>query len=102
MTVQQWFGTRQPAQPPALAQRIAELAGAASEEGDVPGQLLSAAEQALRTILTTGNASRDSALDVLAIDALVTYAFEAAAAEPERIPELAARAMSRLSHAARA
>ena len=40
---------------------------------------------------------RATALDLLAVDALVTYAFEYAAATPDEIPRLSARAMSRLS-----
>ena len=42
----------------------------------------------------------DGCFDLLAVDALVTYAFECAATSPESIPALSARAMSRLSAAA--
>ena len=97
MTLQEWLDAREPAQPPELARRIAELASR-GEGGDIASQLLDAGERALRAILITGSDTRESALDVLAIDALVTYAFEAAAQEPRRIPVLAADAMTRLSH----
>ena len=78
---------------------MAELLSPVPASGNIPLELLTAAEAALRSVLNAGSDSRASALDVLAIDALVTYAFEAAAAEPERIPALASHAMSRLSHA---
>lgn len=58
---------------------------------------LSAAEDALARLVRDGDDSRAGALDLLAIDALVTYAFEAAAEDPSRIDGLAMHAMARLS-----
>ena len=100
MTLRAWLAAREPAQSPDLAQRIAELA--APFDGpkvDIADQCLTAAEAALPALLTAGESeSRGTALDLLAIDALVTYAFEAAATiNAERVPVLARDAMIRLS-----
>ncbi len=58
---------------------------------------LSAGEELLTELLRDGCASRDSALDLLTADALVTYAFEAASADPERLDGCAQRAMVRIA-----
>ena len=98
MTIAQWLSTREPAAPPALARRIAELTATLDPTGgDAAAECLLAAERALPFLVSSEDDSRRSALDLLAIDALVTYAFEAASAQPERIPELADSAMVRLS-----
>lgn len=99
MTLREWLAAREPAQPPDLAQRIAELAAPFDiPDGEIAAQCLAAAEDALPTLLDAGESeSRSTALDLLAIDALVTYAFEAAARNREPVPPLARQAMSRLS-----
>jgi hypothetical protein len=98
VTLREWLGARVPAQPPALSDRIAELAGPYDDApGDMPDRCLAAAEAGLRRLLIDREASRAGALDLLAVDALVTYAFEAASETPVRIPHLAAVAMHRLS-----
>jgi len=48
------------------------------------------------------SAGRESALDLLTVDALVTYAFEAAAGAPESLEATATAAMIRLAATARA
>ena len=58
---------------------------------------LDAAERAVARLLREQCTSRAAALDLLAADALATYAFELAADDPDRIPELAARAMARFA-----
>ncbi len=93
-----WMQDRHPSAPSALRQRMMALAS--PFEGaprGVAGQCLDAAQQGLGMLLSGDGTGRDSALDLLAIDALVTYGFEACARDPERIPELAADAMARLS-----
>ena len=67
------------------------------QHGETPEQLLAAAEAALERLARVGTDDRATALDLLAVDALVTYAFELASQSPEAIPGLSARAMSRLS-----
>ena len=69
-TVGAWLAGREPAPPPALAEA-----------------------RLLREAATT----RESALDLLAADALVTYAFEAAADEPDTLPARVERATARIA-----
>ena len=53
-------------------------------------------------LLARPSAGRESALDLLTVDALVTYAFEAASREPASLAVRATNAMSQLASAARA
>jgi hypothetical protein len=103
VTLREWLEGREPAPPPALAQRILELV-AASDSGGQPKDFaevcVASAERALKDLLASGVVSRSSALDLLAIDALITYAFEAASDEPSRVSELASDALIRLSRLA--
>ncbi|HEX7122070.1 MAG TPA: hypothetical protein VF178_06825 [Gemmatimonadaceae bacterium] len=98
MILHEWLGGEGPPPPPALARRIAELAAPFdASPGDAPQRYLMAAEAALRRLVQAGPATRASALDLLAIDALVTYAFEVATAEPDRLVPFAREAMVRLA-----
>ena len=98
MSVREWLSARVPAQPPALSRRIAELAAPFdARPGDLPDRCLAAAVAGLRRLLEEPESSRAGALDLLAVDALVTYAFEAASDDPERIPALATQALHQLS-----
>ena len=56
-------------------------------------------EKLLRELLQSGNTTRVAALELLAVDALVTYAFQAAASQPSTLEERAAQAMKRISAA---
>jgi hypothetical protein len=64
---------------------------------DVYDVMLERAEALLAELLALGCAQRDRALDLLAVDALVTYAFEAAAESPETLGDRAGAAMSSLA-----
>ena len=100
MTIRDWLSDREPSPPRALRERVEALALAVPERpGDLAGTLVDAAETALGRLFRGGAGDRASALDLLAVDALVTYAFEAATGAPDRIPALSARAMSCLSDA---
>jgi hypothetical protein len=59
--------------------------------------LVEASLTALDRVLKSGAASRDSAFDLLSSDAFITYAFEAAADEPEVVSARAEAAMRRIS-----
>jgi hypothetical protein len=101
VTVADWLSHRAPAPPRVLQERVADLVRAVPEPQGTPGQaLLAAAEMALARLVRTVPADRASALDLLAIDALVTYALEYAAETPESLPAVSAEAMSRLSRVA--
>jgi len=95
--VSAWLRARTPVPPPQLIARIeAMTAGVAGRDASAD-VFLAAAEAAMGGLLRDGCLTRESALDLLAIDALVTYAFEAAADDPERLDDRAARALSRVS-----
>lgn len=102
-----WLAGRTPAPPDALAARIHDALAAAQDDDAAvdaarPAAWLAAAEAVLARVLAdgaTGTRSRDAALDLLAADALVTYAFEAAADAPARLPAVARDAIARLTAA---
>jgi hypothetical protein len=70
--------------------------GAGGAEAD-PHRLLINAEQLLGRVLDGACESRDSALDLLTIDALVTRAMESAVRDPKLLAEFPELAMKRLS-----
>ncbi len=94
-----WLEERRPAPPPALAARLREALTGVSDAADesVAERCLAAGERLLAGLLARDCGSRDAALDLLAADALVTYAFEAASTEPARLEERARRAMTNLA-----
>ena len=98
-TVAEWLGEREPAPPDALLARIREAlaADAARPADEAADACLAAGERLLAHVLHEEEASRDRALDLLAADALVTYAFEAASVRPAALPDIAARAMLRMA-----
>ncbi len=98
-TVGEWIDKIEPTPPPALHQRLRDLlaSSASRPASDVPEACLEAGEQLLDALLTGGSTSRETALDLLAADSLVTYAFQAAAYDPARMEERTARAMSRIA-----
>lgn len=98
MNVRDWLAHREPSPPRELLERVEVLAAAVPEEpGGPAGSLLAAAEKALARLRTLAPDDRSTALDLLAIDALVTYALEWTADDPQGIPEVSARAMTILS-----
>ena len=90
-----WLAAHSEQPPVALRARLDGILNAASATPDAPvaRALLDAGQTLLSTILGSGSTQRDAALDLLAADALVTYAFEAAAEEPAMIDVRAAAAM---------
>jgi hypothetical protein len=81
VTVAEWLETRTPPAPSALAERLRSALGEglARDATEAPGVLLAAAEHRLGRFIAGGTGPYGDALELLAIDALVTYAFEAAA-----------------------
>ena len=107
-TVQEWLQSRTPVPPSALHDRVeqallatgactgnASVAGGpvTAAEGEIHTCCLAAALTILRPLLAHEGAGREAALDLLAADALVTYAFEAASTEPYTLDERAGAAM---------
>lgn len=98
-TVGDWLAVLDPPPPAALATRLRELLAHAMTRPavDVPAICLAAGEEVLKTLLESGATARGSALDLLAVDALVTYAFQASADFPEELELRAKIAMSRIA-----
>ena len=88
-TVGGWFEALMPAPPEGLRVRLATLLRpfAHLPVQQVPEACLDA----------SGSTSRATALDLLAVDALITYAFQAAADEPALIDVRTARALARIA-----
>jgi hypothetical protein len=103
VTLDAWLAARTPAPPPRLIVRLREVVGERTGEdgGDVVQICLDAADALLLQLLARPSAGRESALDLLTVDSLVTYAFEAAAEQPQTLGSRAAQAMMRLAAAAR-
>jgi len=99
MTLAGWLDARRPVPPPALRERI-RLALAESLDGDERHAFdacLSAGERVVASLLRENATSRDTAIDLLAADALVTYAFEAASDQPAELSSRASEAMKRIA-----
>jgi len=99
MKLAQWLDVRMPAPPDALRRRIDAGLGddLHGQSVDVSETCLTAAERLVRALLSENATSRDSALDLLAADALVTYAFEAASERPGDLAARASAAMARIA-----
>ena len=98
MTVGEWLADRARDVPPALDRHVREALGAAvrSDLADVPEACVMAANSVVTSLLTAERTGRDAALPLLAADALVTYAFEAAADDMPRLDARARDAMATL------
>ena len=83
------------ATPDALARSIDDAVG--GNNGTSPDELLTAAERLLDRVLAGECESRDSALDLLTADALVTKAVQIAARDPGSLASFPELAMKRIS-----
>ena len=72
-----WLAARRPAAPPTLVEPMTRSLGDSS--ASLPEHLALAGRALLDRVLARPNGGRELALDLLAADALVTYAFEAQA-----------------------
>lgn len=94
MTIGAWLRERASA-PPQLTNRVIEVVG---DRLDAPFEnasdvLIESAARLLGDLVSRRSAGRESALDLLTVDALVTYAFEAASVSPESLSARAEDAM---------
>jgi hypothetical protein len=96
-----WLRQRTPAPPANLSARIEQALGVRCQaDAEAASDLcIAAAEELLRELLSRTSAGRDAALDLLTVDALATYAFEAASEDPETLGARAEAAMARLAKA---
>ncbi len=95
-----WLEQRRPAPPPALAAHLAAAAAGSAPPAPSPhhlpeaspGQLVALGHRLLARVTATPAGGRELALDLLAADAFVTYAFEAQAeADVDGLTDLAER-----------
>jgi hypothetical protein len=85
-----WLSARRPAAPEPLAAHLATLVH--DGRGTLPELLAAAGTELLGMVVAAPGGGRELALDLLAADALVTYAFEAQAElDIEGLAALAAR-----------
>jgi len=89
--------------PPALVEHVQAVLTADAAAAGLPAAeaLLRAGERLLSQVLADAGAGREVALDLLAADACVTWAFEAAADEPGTLPARADEAMARIAELAK-
>lgn len=92
-----WLASRTPPPPEALRTRIMVALGDAAnhEVAHTERVCLDAAEQVLAKLFVDDDGERHEAADLLAADALVTYALEFAAESPDVFAERATRALER-------
>ena len=81
MTVREWLSSRASAAPSALQSRILDLVGGRADHPAAAATtvFIDAARDTLQRLLDDEQYGRDGALDLLAADALMTYAYEHAA-----------------------
>lgn len=100
-TVGEWLRAAEPRAPARLAARVesAVEAGKTRDASEAADICLNAASALLRDVVARSTVGRESALDLLAVDALVTYAFEAAAEVPASVRQRALGAIAQLAAA---
>ena len=98
-TVGGWFDGLSPAPPEGLRARLAALLQPFAHQParQVPEVCLDVGQQLLDALLASGSTSRETALDLLAVDSLITYAFQAAADDPSLMDTRAARALASIA-----
>ena len=99
MTRAEWIVARDEEVPERLLARVTQIFAAhpAWDDLPLPEAFREAGECLLKGVLTAGpDVARASALDLLAADACVTWAFEAAAEDPARLGARADEAMRRI------
>lgn len=94
--VDEWLEPRLGEAPEELAEAVRGLVSAVAADPhagdlDVPDTLAAAALRGLDGVLANAEPAREAALQLLAADASLTYAFEAAASTGASIEELALR-----------
>jgi hypothetical protein len=99
LTVGEWIARLDPRPPAGLHARLSDLlAHAAGRPVDeVADVCMDTGVALLDRMLASSATGRDDALDLLAVDSLVTYAFQAAADRPSQIEVRAAAAMARIA-----
>lgn len=68
------------------------------DAAEATAEFLAAAERMLRSLVASGETGRPIAADLLTIDALTTYAVEAATETLQNLPDFAEDAMARFAN----
>src|SRR3954468_7994065 len=100
LTIGEWLQSRNP-RPPAELMHSLERALGTSLQVDAEratAEFLAAAERMLRDLVASGETGRPVAADLLTIDALTTYAVEAASETLGNLPDFASDAMARFAN----
>ncbi len=99
MNVRDWLHSRTPRPPNALTDRLDALLDdlGLNNAPSIPAALEQARDRLLGDLLGRQASARESALDLLAADALMTYTMELAAHEIGTLDTQAQVAMSRIS-----
>jgi len=97
--VGEWLTQIAPAPPPALAAELERLLEhhLSRPVAEVTEACLETGEHLFKELMSSGSTERATALTLLSVDALVTYAFEAAATDAGRLDVRAANAMQRIA-----
>lgn len=97
MTIGEWLERREPKPPTELMSAIRRALGddIGHDAENASAILLTAAERGLRRIVASGETGRPIADDLLAVDALTTYALEAATETLKSLGGFADEAMKR-------
>jgi hypothetical protein len=90
MSPGEWLHERTPGAPHLLRERMAGAVADCSGSGEekIAVLLRNSAAQLVDGILTRKDASRGSAIDLLAADALITYSCEAACDDPDNLVDV--------------
>jgi hypothetical protein len=80
-----------------LLSRIEAMAAHAARPAMPADALLDAAAAAMADLLRGGCLTRSAGFDLLAVDALVTYVFEAAADDPQQLDACTGSALARIA-----
>jgi hypothetical protein len=103
VTHRAWLTSRKPEAPEALVRCVVELFEAHPEWDalDRVEAFAQASELLLRRVLAGGAVARAVALDLLAADSCITWAFEAAADDPETLSDKAEAVKTRIASISR-
>jgi hypothetical protein len=100
VTIAEWLQSREPRPPAELMDGLERALGPAltADASTATSEFLSAAERMLRGLVAGGETGREVAADLLTIDALTTYAVEAATEVLGSLPDFAEDAMARFAN----
>lgn len=100
MTIGEWLRSRTPTPPVELLEGLERALGPSlhADAEMATAEFLGAAERMLRELVAAGETGRPAAADLLTIDALTTYAVEAATETLDDLPDFAEDAMARFAN----